>query len=103
MVSGGNIDFTLIDRIIRKGLVRSGRIGVFEVIVEDVPGTLHSVTKIIADHGGNILGVSHDRLVADTPLGRTRVAFTVETRGSGHLEEIIADMISKGVEVRKKA
>lgn len=102
VVSGGNIDFTLIDRIIRKGLVRSGRIGVFEVIVEDVPGTLHSATGIIADHGANILGVSHDRLAVDTPLGKTRVAFTVETRGSGHLEEIIAEMISKGLEVKKK-
>jgi threonine dehydratase len=103
VVSGGNIDFTLIDRIIRKGLVKSGRIGVFEVTVEDVPGTLHSVTKIIADHRGNILGVFHDRLAAETPLGKTRVAFTVETRGSGHLDEIIADMTARGFEVRKKA
>ncbi len=103
VVSGGNIDFTLIDRIIRKGLVKSGRIGVFEVTVEDVPGTLHSVTRIIADHRGNILGVFHDRLAAETPLGKTRVAFTVETRGSGHLDEIIADMTARGFEVGKKA
>jgi threonine dehydratase len=103
VVSGGNIDFTLIDRIIRKGLVKSGRIGVFEVTVEDVPGTLHSVTKIIADHRGNILGVFHDRLAVETPLGKTRVAFTVETRGSGHLDEIIADMTARGFEVKKKA
>ena len=103
IVSGGNIDFTLIDRIIRKGLVKSGRIGVLEVTVEDVPGTLHSITRIVADHRCNILGVFHDRLAADTPLGKTRVAFTVETRGSGHLEEIIGDMVARGFEVRKKA
>jgi threonine dehydratase len=102
VVSGGNIDFTVIDRIIRKGLVKSGRIGVFEVTVEDVPGTLHSVTKIIADHRGNILGVFHDRLAPETPLGKTRVGFTVETRGSGHLDEIIDDMTTKGFEVSKK-
>ncbi|MEJ2685081.1 MAG: threonine ammonia-lyase [Candidatus Sulfobium sp.] len=102
VVSGGNIDFTLIDRIIRKGLVKSGRIGVFEVTVEDVPGTLSSVTGIIAEHRGNIMGVSHDRLAVETPLGKTRVAFTVETRGSGHLDEIIADMTARGFEVGKK-
>lgn len=102
VVSGGNIDFTLIDRIIRKGLVKSGRIGVIEVIVDDVPGTLHSVTGIIAEDRGNILEVFHDRLALETPVGKTRVAFTVETRGSGHLDEIVADMTAAGLEVRKK-
>lgn len=102
VVSGGNIDFTLIDRIIRKGLVKSGRIGVFDVTVDDVPGALHSVTRIIADKRGNILSVFHDRLDADTPLGRTRVSFTVETRGPGHLDEIIAEMTSRGFEVGRK-
>lgn len=102
VVSGGNIDFTLVDRIIRKGLVKSGRIGVFEVTVDDVPGTLHSVTRIISEHRGNILGVFHDRLDAETPLGKAKVVFTVETRGSGHLDEIIAEMVTKGFGVGKK-
>ncbi|MDI6729689.1 MAG: threonine ammonia-lyase, partial [Thermodesulfovibrionales bacterium] len=61
VVSGGNIDFTLIDRIIHKGLVSSGRIGVFKVIVDDVPGGLHKITGIIAVQRGNILNVVHDR------------------------------------------
>ena len=52
VVSGGNIDFTLIDRIIHKGLVSSGRIGVFEVVVDDIPGSLHYVTGVIASHRG---------------------------------------------------
>ncbi|UCD36054.1 MAG: threonine ammonia-lyase, partial [Nitrospiraceae bacterium] len=57
IVSGGNIDFSLIDKIINKGLVSSGRIGIFEVIVKDIPGSLHALTGLIAASGGNILNV----------------------------------------------
>lgn len=92
VVSGGNIDFTLIDRIIHKGLVSSGRIGVFKVIVDDVPGGLHRITGIIAAKRGNILNVVHDRLSPDIPIGKTLVIFTVETKGQRHLEEIISSI-----------
>lgn len=88
VASGGNIDFTLIDRIIHKGLASSGRIGVFRVAVDDVPGGLHRVTGIIAAQRGNILTVVHDRLSQDVPIGKTIVIFTVETKGMEHLEEI---------------
>ncbi len=102
VVSGGNIDFTLIDRIIHKGLITSGRTGVFDVTVDDIPGRLNLLTGIIASHRGNILDVIHDRLVLDLPVGKTRVIFTVETRGKRHLEEILSDMRGKGFEVRKR-
>lgn len=103
VISGGNIDFTLIDRIIRKGLVTSGRIGVFEVTVDDVPGSLHSVTGIIASHRGNILDVVHERFAGDLPIGKTRVVFIVETRSKEHLEEILSDFKYRGFDVRKKS
>src|SRR4030066_2583303 len=92
VISGGNIDFTLIDRIIHKGLVRSGRIGVFDVTVDDIPGQLYILTGIIAERHGNILAIEHDRLSSDLSVSQTRVVFTVETRGSNHLREI-ADAI----------
>jgi threonine dehydratase len=101
-VSGGNIDFTLIDRIIHKGLVTSGRIGVFEVTVDDVPGRLQSLAGIIAGRRGNILNVVHDRLSADLPVVKTRVIFTVETKGKSHLEEILSALLEKGFELRKR-
>lgn len=103
VVSGGNIDFTLIDKIIHKGLVTSGRIGVFEVTVDDVPGSLHILTGFIASARGNILNVVHDRLSGDLPVGKTRVIFTIETRGEGHLDEIISQIGQKGFGVRKRA
>jgi len=102
VVSGGNIDFTLIDRIIHKGLVTSGRIGVFEVTVDDVPGRLHTLTGIIAAHRANVLNVVHDRIALDLPVVKTKVVFTVETKGKGHLDEILSDLEEKGFEVRKK-
>ncbi len=88
VVSGGNIDFTLIDRIIHKGLVSSGRIGVLKVIADDMPGNLHRLTGIIAGHGGNILNVMHDRLDQSMPIGKTMVILALETRGFAHLREM---------------
>lgn len=102
MVSGGNIDFTLIDRIIHKGLVTSGRLGVFEVTVDDVPGRLQLLAGIIADHRGNILNVAHDRLSADLPVVKTRVIFIVETKGKEHLDEILSGIQEKGFAWKKR-
>ncbi|MGE5301437.1 MAG: threonine ammonia-lyase [Acidobacteriota bacterium] len=102
VISGGNIDFTLIDRIIHKGLVTSGRIGVFEVTVDDVPGRLHTLSGIIAGRRGNILNVVHERLAPDLPVVKTKVIFTVETRGKGHLDEILADLAAQGFEFKKR-
>lgn len=102
VASGGNIDLTLVDRMIYKGLLTSGRIVIFEVTADDVPGSLSALAGIIAGHRGNILNVVHDRLHADLPIGRTRVIFIVETRQAGHLEEIIGDIEARGYEVRKR-
>jgi threonine dehydratase len=96
VVSGGNIDFTLIDRIIHKGLVTSGRIGIFEVKVDDSPGQLHILTGIIAGQRGNIHTIIHDRLSPELSAVETKVVFTVETRGKEHLEEIISAIRAKG-------
>jgi len=98
MVSGGNIDFTLVDRIILKGLVTSGRIGVFSVVIDDVAGSLHAVTGVIGEQKANILDVAHARLGSDVPIGRTKVVFTVEVRGKGHLGEVFKALRDKGYE-----
>jgi len=99
VVSGGNIDFTLIDRIILKGLITSGRIGVFSVIIDDVAGSLHAVTGIIGALRANILSVAHDRATADVSVGRAKVIFTVEVRGRDHLAEVFTALRDKGFEV----
>jgi threonine dehydratase len=103
VLSGGNIDFTIMDRIIRKGLVTSGRVGAFEVMIADHPGSLCSVAGIMATQRANILHVMHDRFASDIPMGKTRVIFTVEIRGKKHLEEVVSSLASHGYEVREKA
>lgn len=102
VVSGGNVDFTVIDRIIRKGLVTSGRVGAFEVILDDVPGRLHAVTGIIASHRSNIINIYHDSLAGDIPIGKTKAVFIVEVRTRVHLDEILEDLEAEGFNVRKR-
>ncbi len=102
IVSGGNIDFTLIDKIINKGLVSSGRIGTFEVIAGDIPGSLHALTGLIASNRGNILNVVHDRFAENLSIGKAKLVFTVETRSKKHLDEIISSLGEEGYELRLK-
>lgn len=102
VLSGGNIDFTVVDRIIRKGLVTSGRVAMFEVTIDDQPGNLCAVAGIIAEMRVNVLDVMHDRLAGDVPIGRTRVAFTVEIRGMKHLEDVLTGLRESGYEAKEK-
>jgi threonine dehydratase len=99
VASGGNIDFTLIDRMIYKGLLESGRIAVFEVTADDVPGTLQELSGIVASHRGNIVNVVHDRLQLDLPVGKTRVIFVIETRTRDHFDDIVTEIRSRGYTV----
>jgi threonine dehydratase len=99
VVSGGNIDMTLIDRVILKGLIARGRIGVFSVDIDDVPGSLHAVIGVIGAQRASILNVVHDRAAADLPIGRARVLFTVELRGRDHLEDVVRALGAKGFTV----
>ena len=100
-VSGGNIDFTLMDRIILKGLVTSHRIGLFSVVIDDVAGSLHKVTGVLGEQKANILDVAHARLDHDVPIGRTKVTFTVEVRGKEHLAEVFKALRDKGYMARR--
>jgi threonine dehydratase len=102
LLSGGNIDFTVIDRIIRKGLWTSGRVGVFEVVVDDMVGSLHKLTGIIASRRGNVLDIVHDRLASGLAYGKAKVIVTVEIREKKHLEQMFADLAEQGYEARER-
>ncbi|MBI5182460.1 MAG: threonine ammonia-lyase [Nitrospirae bacterium] len=99
IVSGGNIDFTLVDRIINKGLVSNGRIGIFSIVVDDVPGSLHKLTGIIVAHSANIINLVNDRL-ADVPISRALLRFTVEAKGLRHLNEIKTAIKETGFDIK---
>jgi threonine dehydratase len=88
VVSGGNVDSPILDRIIRQGLFRNGRYARFSVTLSDVPGSLHRMLGTVAAMKSNILHIHHDRGVADLPIHITRVMLEVETRGREHIREL---------------
>jgi len=92
IISGGNVDANLIGRIIDQGLVRSGRILKFSVILDDRPGSLARLLSLIAATQGNVLHIFHDRLGKNLPPDQTRVGLELETRGLDHGAEI-ADLL----------
>lgn len=99
VVSGGNVDTPLLDRVIHRGLVRNGRILQAEVVLSDVPGALAGLLSVIARVGGNILQIHHVRGDRDLPVRAVRVALELETRDGEHARELAAEMEGAGYRV----
>jgi len=96
IVSGGNIDVTLLARIIERGLVKDGRLVRLRVHLPDYPGALHRLTGILAQHRANIVETSYDRAYHNVNLGDTAIDVTMETRGPGHIAELISALGANG-------
>jgi len=96
LICGGNIDVTLLSRIIERGLVKDGRLVRLRISIPDHPGALQGLTKIIATHRANIVQMTHDRAYFGVHLGDTMVDITLETRGLSHLAELIAGIRAAG-------
>ena len=96
LVCGGNIDVTLLSRIIERGLVKDGRLVRLRVHLPDYPGALHRLTGILAEHRANIVETSYDRAYHNVNLGDTAIDITMETRGSDHIAELIAALVAAG-------
>lgn len=96
LVCGGNIDVTLLSRIIERGLVKDGRLVRLRVHLPDYPGALHRLTGILADHRANIVETSYDRAYHGVNLGDTAIDITMETRGPEHIAELISALAGAG-------
>ena len=96
IISGGNIDVNMLERIIERGLVKTGRLIRLSVELADLPGSLAALTTAVADLQANILHIVHDRLSRDLPVTMTRVELSLEIRGPEHGEAILADLRRKG-------
>lgn len=96
IVSGGNIDVTLLARIIERGLVKDGRLVRLRVHLPDYPGALHRLTGILAQHRANIVETSYDRAYHNVNLGDTAIDVTMETRGPDHISELISALVANG-------
>ena len=88
VMSGGNIDMRLLSNVILRELTREGRIIHLELQIEDRPGQLADIARIIADAGGNVLEVSHNRMMAGIPAKSATLGLVVEARDVAHAQEI---------------
>jgi threonine dehydratase len=96
LVCGGNIDVTLLARIIERGLVKDGRLVRLRVHLPDYPGALHRLTGILADLRANIVETAYDRAYHGVNLGDTAIDVTMETRGPAHIAELLATLSAAG-------
>lgn len=99
LVSGGNIDVSTLSRIITRGLSKSGRNYTFTINLDDKPGQLSGVCAVIANEGGNILGVSHERISSQLNINDCNIRVEIETRNLAHIDEIRAALTEAGYKV----
>jgi len=102
VLSGGNIDPRLLASVLLRGLVRSGRLTRLNVGINDVPGQLSAVTKIIGDLGGNIVEVQHQRMFSDLSAKRTVLEVAVETRDRAHIDQLVEGLRAAGYRVDRQ-
>lgn len=99
LVSGGNIDVTILSRVISRGLLSSGRSLSIKIALNDKPGQLEMVSKIIADLGGNIVSIYHDRYDLNIDIVSCILDLRVETRDFEHINAIINKLKEEGFKI----
>lgn len=96
LVSGGNIDVNILNRVISRGLSMSGRNCRFIFELDDKPGQLVGIAEIIAHHGGNVVSVEHSRSRETADVLACQLTISIETRNAEHIEEIRKALIGAG-------
>ena len=96
LVCGGNIDVTLLSRIIERGLVQDGRLIRLRIHLLDKPGALAELTRLIASYRANIVDTLHNRAYYGVNLGDTVIDITMETRGREQVEELLGALTAEG-------
>lgn len=96
VLSGGNMDVTLLSVIIEKGLLKSGRKMKVTVTLIDKPGSLMRLTEILKDLNANIVHISYDRTSISLDYGDANVTIHMETKGDEHQQEIRATLKKEG-------
>lgn len=96
VLSGGNMNFLLLSKIIYKSLELEAKLIRIEFKIPDRPGTLHRISGVISETGGNIYHAEVDNLAKDTPVGFQNVTFTVNVSGEKQLNELLEKLNSLG-------
>ena len=96
IVGGGNIDVSLLSRIIERGLVKDGRLVRIRIYLPDRPGALAELSSVIAAQRANIVELLFNRAYYGVSLGDTAIDVTLETRGADHLAGLLAAISTAG-------
>ena len=96
ILSGGNIDATMLISVMRHGLTAAGRYLVVRTQVPDRPGELIKLLSLVAEERGNVISVEHHREGMDIPVSETEVELTLVTRDEEHCRQLLAAMAERG-------
>lgn len=99
VVSGGNIDVTILNRIINRGLQKNGRLCTLSIELPDRPGQLVQISKLIAELGANVTGVLHERTNTFIDVNSCVLRISMETRDQAHIDSIRDALLSNGFHI----
>lgn len=99
LVSGGNIDVTILSRVIGRGLQKSGRSYTMTIELVDKPGQLQHVSEIIASTGANVVSVHHERVSHTADINGCYLRLEMETRNQDHIDQIQYTLTAAGYKI----
>jgi threonine dehydratase len=99
LLAGGNIDPTMLSRVIEHALVTDGRLCRFIATISDRPGGLARLAQVVASTGASVKQVEHDRAFSGADLTAVNVLCTVETLGPSHIEELFTRLVENGISI----
>ncbi|MDE7457777.1 MAG: threonine ammonia-lyase [Muribaculaceae bacterium] len=99
LVSGGNIDVNTLSRVITRGLSKSGRNYSFIIDLDDKPGQLYGVCNVVAQQGGNVISVTHERINTSSAINGCTIRMELETRDHDHIAAIRKALSDAGYKV----
>lgn len=99
VVSGGNIDVTILSRVISRGLLNTGRSLSIKLALTDKPGQLEAVSRIVAGLGGNIVSIHHDRYDLNIDIVSCILELRIETRDHEHIRSIVEKLKAEGFKI----
>jgi threonine dehydratase len=101
ILSGGNIDATMLISVMRHGLTAAGRYLVVRTQLADRPGELIKLLSLVAEERGNVIAVEHHREGMDIPVSETEVELTLVTRDEEHCQQLLSTMAERGYIVER--
>ncbi|HSN37309.1 MAG TPA: ACT domain-containing protein, partial [Arthrobacter sp.] len=96
VLSGGNIDPMLMLKVIQRGLSAAGRFMTVRMMLDDRPGSLATIARIIAENDANVTGLDHTRVGGSISMGDVSITVNLETKGHEHCEQVLAALRAEG-------